>query len=550
MRHGVITGLVVAVLAGPGFAAIGQAETPRRPNILWLIAEDICPDLGCYGDPDARTPNLDGLAREGRMYCQAFSTAPVCSASRSAFCTGMYQNSFDAQHHRSHRDDGFRLPAGVRLITDRLRDEGYFTANVVTLPPEAGFRGTGKTDWNFGYDGKPFDSNRWEDLKSHQPFYAHLNFSQSHRVYEKAKRDPTDPAKVTLPPYLPNHPVAREDWAVYHDSIRTLDENVGAVLKLLEKDGLRENTIVFFFADHGRDCFRGKYYAYEQGFHVPLLIRWPSRLAAASTSNALVSLVDLPATVLALAGCAVPKEMHGRPLLGAAAEKREYIFASRDRIDNTFDRVRTVRDARYKYIYNFRPELPYLQWMPYADLTNPVNELMRKLTSEGRLSADQAKFMAPSRPREELYDLKSDPFELHNLALSPAAYDVLVRMRRQLDGWIRLTKDHGLIPEDPRQERKIVGDYYQKHLWGNLRKPGGVLPCFLETPAIPAAAAQTPRNVRTVTSTVAEIAFQSARNYRDPFRDVTLDIVFTEPSGRTLVVPAFWAGAGAWKGAL
>jgi hypothetical protein len=159
----------------------------QRTNILWLIAEDIGPDLACYGNPDARTPNLDRFASEGRLYRRAFSTAPVCSPSRSAFCTGMYQIAFDAHHHRSHRDDGHRLPPDIRLITDRLRDVGYFTANIVQLPPEAGFRGTGKTDWNFCYEGMPFDSNRWQDLAAHQPFYAQINFNETHRIYKKAK---------------------------------------------------------------------------------------------------------------------------------------------------------------------------------------------------------------------------------------------------------------------------------------------------------------------------------------------------------------------------
>ncbi|HPA17640.1 MAG TPA: sulfatase-like hydrolase/transferase [Verrucomicrobiae bacterium] len=180
-----------------------QGLAANRPNILWLIAEDIGPDLACYGNPDARTPNLDRFASEGRLYRRAFSTAPVCSPSRSAFCTGMYQIAFDAQHHRSHRDDGHLLPPDIRLIADRLRDVGYFTANVVQLPPEAGFRGTGKTDWNFCYEGKPFDSNRWQDLAGHQPFYAQINFNETHRVYKKEKGNPTEPEKSRSRPICP-----------------------------------------------------------------------------------------------------------------------------------------------------------------------------------------------------------------------------------------------------------------------------------------------------------------------------------------------------------
>ncbi|MBI5397099.1 MAG: sulfatase [Verrucomicrobia bacterium] len=452
--------LCIATAFGCNEAAAG--EKTSRPNILWIIAEDIGPDLACYGNRDARTPHLDRLASEGRLYRRVFSTAPVCSPSRSAFCTGMYQIAFGAQHHRSHRDDNHRLPAGIRLITDRLREAGYFTANVTQFPQGAGFRGTGKTDWNFCIEGKPFDSNQWDDLKNHQPFYAQVNFIETHRIYKKAQDNPTDPTKVTLPPYLPDHPVAREDWALYHDSMMALDAKAGAVLALLEKSGLRENTIVMFFGDNGRECGRGKCWAYEQGCHVPMIIRWPALVAAGSSSDELVSLIDVTATTLALAGVAVPKEMHGRPFLGPGAGRREYVFTARDRLDESLDRVRTVRDARWKYIRNFEPERPYCQTMPYLERTNPIYALMRELHAAGRLTPAQAKFMAPRRAAEELYDLQTDPFELKNLAGLPEHKEVLARLRAVLEAWIEKTNDSGRIPEDPEVRRRILDDHKQK----------------------------------------------------------------------------------------
>lgn len=439
-----------------------------KPNILWLIAEDISPDLGCYGNRDARTPNLDRLASQGRLYRHAYSTAPVCSPSRSAFCTGMYQIAFDAQHHRSHRNDGYKLPAGIRVISDRLREAGYFTANVVQMPGSVGFRGTGKTDWNFCYDGKPYDSTKWEDLKGHQPFYAQVNFQETHRVYHKAKENPTNPAKLTLPPYLPDHPVAREDWALYLDSMMALDAKVGAVLDLLEKDGLRGNTIVFFFGDNGRECFRGKCTAYEAGCAVPLMVRWPALCPPGSSSDELVSMIDLTATTLALAGVTVPKEMHGQPFLGPGAKRREFVFTARDRLDESVDRVRTVRDARFKLIRNFEPERPYLQRMVYLDQTNPNYALMRQLQAEGKLNAAQLKFMATSRPAEELYDLQNDPFELKNLAESPEHRETLARLRAALDRWIEQANDSGRIPEDPEVRRRILEEHKKK-----LEQPTG-----------------------------------------------------------------------------
>ena len=438
------------------------AERTTPPNILWLIAEDIGPDLACYGNPDARTPNLDKLASEGCLYRRVFSTAPVCSPSRSAFCTGMWQIAIGAQHHRSHRDDNYRLPGGVRLITDRLREAGYLAANVTQFPQGTSFRGTGKTDWNFCTEGKPFDSNRWEDLKDHQPFYAQVNFTETHRIYHQAKENPTDPAKVTLPPYLPDHPIVRADWALYFDSMMDLDAKAGAVLDLLEKSGLRENTIVFFFGDNGRECGRGKCWAYEQGCHVPLIIRWPALLRPGSSSNELVSLIDVTATTMSFAGLPVPKEMHGRPFLGPRAEHREYLFTARDRLDESLDRIRTVRDARWKFIRNFEPERPYCQTMAYLERTNPVYAVMRELCASGKLTPGQAKFMAPSRSPEELYDLQTDPFELRNLASSPEHRETLARLRSVLEKWIEQTNDSGRNPEDPRVLQRILDEHERK----------------------------------------------------------------------------------------
>jgi len=441
--------IVTACLAIAAMIEVScAAEVPARPNVLWIIAEDACKDFGCYGTVAARTPNIDRFAGESCLYQHAFATGPVCSASRSALITGLYQIRIGAQNHRSHRTPEFARPPGVRLITERLREAGYFTANVRKLPPELGFNGAGKTDWNFYDDGKAFDSANWNDLKAHQPFYAQVNLHETHRVYYRAAKDATDPAKVKLPPYLADDPLIRADWAAYLDGIAALDEKIGALLQLLDREGLRENTVVFFFADHGREDFRGKYFAYEQGFETPLIVRWPALLKPGSTSNDLVSFLDVHAQTLALAGVKAPG-LDGAPFFGPGARKRDYVYGARDRIDDTIDRVRTVRDAHFKYLHNFEPERPYLQRMAYAEVTNPAYNRMRQLFAEGKLNADQAKFMAPSRPTEELYDLQADPFELHNLADDPAQRANLERLRRQCDDWIADTHDQGAIPEAP-----------------------------------------------------------------------------------------------------
>jgi arylsulfatase A-like enzyme len=447
--------LGVGLLAG----ALRAAEAPRaaRPNILWLIAEDLSPDLVCYGAKEVWTPNLDRLAGEGVRYTRAFTTAPVCSASRSAFMTGMYQTTIGAHHHRSHRDDGYQLPEGVKVATDRFREAGYFTANIRALPDSLGFKGTGKTDWNFTYAGQPFDSDRWDDLKGHQPFYAQLNFSETHRRFHGPAK--ADPAKVELPPIYPDHPVARQDWAAYLDDASELDRKVGLVLKQLEADGLSDSTLVLFIGDHGQAHVRGKQFVYDDGLRIPLIIRWPSALPApknfapGSVSDQLLCSLDLTATSLALAGVKKPANMQGRVFLGEQSEApRQVVFGARDRCDETMFRFRTARDARYRYIKNFMPERPFLQANAYKERSYPVWNLIKELGAAGQLTDWQRRFyLAPAMPPEELYDMDADPHAMTNLvaSASPEHQAALERLRRELAVWIEESNDQGRFPEPP-----------------------------------------------------------------------------------------------------
>jgi len=456
--------LCCLIAMGTGFTSSGRPDTP--PNILWIIGEDMGPELGCYGHPGVVTPNLDRIAGEGVMYTRAYTTSPVCSPSRSAFMTGMYQTSIGAHNHRSHRDDGFQLPEGVRVITDIFREHGYFTGNIVDLngdPEEDFFRGTGKTDWNFSYlsGQKPFDTGNWADLKERQPFYAQINFAESHRgeSWDTAHlhlAKPTDPAEMTFPPYYPEHEVTRKVWAQYLNSIMAFDLKVGRLLELLERDGLLENTIVIVFGDNGRAMVRGKQWPYESGLHVPLLIRWPADYPLPEgffpghQDSRLLSIIDVSATSLSLAGIIPPALMQGRVFLGRnAAPARGYVFGGRDRGDETVDRIRTVRDSRFRYIRNYHPERPFLQLNRYKEWTYPILALMRGMHEAGRLDPVQAFLMKPSRPPEELYDLETDPFEINNLAENPEFADTKNRLSSILDVWILETNDQGRVPEPP-----------------------------------------------------------------------------------------------------
>jgi arylsulfatase A-like enzyme len=437
--------LVQLGLALISFTAVAAAAT--RPNVLWLIGEDFGQHLGCYGTKEVWTPNLDAMAKSGVRYTRMFTTAPVCSPSRSAFMTGMYQTTIGAHNHRSHRDDGYTLPEGVRVLTDWLRDAGYFTANIREIP-EAGFRGTGKTDWNFTYSGKPFDSDQWAELKSHQPFYAQINFNETHRTFKAPKR--ADPAKVDLPAWTPDHPVAREDWAKYLDSATELDRKVGVILKKLESDGLADNTVVIFFGDNGQAHVRGKQFCYDEGLLVPLIVRWPAAFPApkhyqaGSVDSRLLESIDLAPTTLEIAGVRKPRGMQGDTFLGPwAARPKQYVFGARDRCDETVFRFRTVRDARFRYIRNFLPDRPFLQKNDYKAKQYPVWTLLPRLNAAGELTEAQAALCAPSMPAEELYDTWSDPDQVKNLALSAAHEKDLRRLRGVLENWIRDTRDQG-----------------------------------------------------------------------------------------------------------
>jgi N-sulfoglucosamine sulfohydrolase len=444
---------LVLLLVLCGFTTFA-APKPARPNILWLIAEDFGPHLGCYGTKEVSSPNLDRLAAEGVRYTRFFTTAPVCSPSRSAFMTGMYQTTIGAHNHRAHRDDGYKLPAGVRVLTDWMREAGYFTANVRELPAHFKFKGTGKTDWNFSYTGKSFDSDKWDDLKSHQPFYAQVNFQETHRKFHAPSN--ADPAKVEIPPYYPDHPLVRRDWAQYLDAATELDRKIGLVLEQLKKDGLDEDTIIVFFGDNGEAHVRGKQFCYDSGLRVPLIIRWaknfpmPKHYAASKVDERLLAAIDLAPTMLDVAGAPKPPRMEGQIFLGdKAGQPRTYVFGARDRCDETVFRFRTVRDPRYRYTRNFTPERPFLQPNEYKEKQYPVWTLLPELNAAGKLNPIQAALCAPRMPEEELYDMDEDPHETKNLAQSPAHQETVKRLRSALEKWIEETKDQGAKLEPP-----------------------------------------------------------------------------------------------------
>lgn len=445
----------------------------RRPNILWLIGENLSLDLGCYGAAHVHTPHLDGLAQAGVRFTRVFATNPACAPSRSAFFTGLYQTTTDTHHMRSHRDDDFRLPPGVRPITHRLREAGYFTANVKTIGPRV--VGTGKLDLNFVNEGPIYDADGadWSVLRTRQPFFAVVNTPEvEYDIYdrqtaakprvewvgEREHAQIASPENVMPPPYYPDHPIVRAEWARYLNSVSGLDRRIGWVLEQLRADGLEDDTIVFFFADNGRLEPRGIHWCYDSGLHVPLIIRWPRHFPPpppwlpGSVDGRVVSLLDVTATTLVWAGVPLPPLLHGRPLVGPdAGPPRQFAFAARDRIDETVQRIRSVHDARYHYIRTYTAGPTFASLNRYKEKCFLILPLMRELHAAGRLTGPPAELMERRGPCEELYDLENDPHEIHNLASSSHAEHrlALARLRAALDTWLVETGDRGERPEPP-----------------------------------------------------------------------------------------------------
>jgi len=458
-----VVALMAAALIRP---AVSAAEA--RPNVLWFIVDDMSANFSCYGETLIATPHVDRLAREGTRFSRAFTTAPVCSPCRSGFITGMYQTTIGAQHHRSGRGaEKITLPGGVVPVPAIFQSAGYYTCIGGGLP-EAGRAGKGKnakkagsaaalgkTDYNFEWDPKIYDSDDWAGRKPGQPFFMQVqlaggklrggNDAQAQALAERAKTEfgaATDPAKVTLPPYYPRDPVLLRDWAAYLDAVRLTDKHVGDVVARLEREGILEDTLVIFTTDHGISHARGKQFLYDEGTHVPLVVRGPG-IAKGSVRDDLVELIDLAPISLAAAGIPIPAVMQGRNALAANYRLREHAFAARDRCDETVDRLRSVRDGQFLYIRNFYPMRPLLQPNAYKDGKSIVQAIRAHHETKTLDPLAEKLLFSPTRPPEELYAWTTDRWQTANLAGDPAHRATLEKLRARLDRWMAETEDRG-----------------------------------------------------------------------------------------------------------
>ena len=436
------------------------ARAEERPSILWITAEDMSATLGCYGDTYAHTPNLDAFARQSVRYTHAFATAPVCSPSRACLITGCYAPSLGTQQMRS----AFPIPNSMKGFPALLKKQGYYTSNnVKTDYNNANWQDIIQHSWNES-SGTAHFNKRGGDGR----FFSIFNLMTSHQSrsmvwpYERfvsevqSRLSPGeihDPKKAPLPPYYVDTPVVRKTVARFYDCVTAMDKEVGAILKQLEQDGQAENTIVFFYSDHGSGMPRHKRALLDSGMHVPLMIRFPARwqhLAPGkpgTTIDRLVSFVDFGPTVLSLTGIPLPKDMQGVPFLGNQEGKpRNIVYGHRDRVDEVRDLARSVRDRQFLYIRNYMPHLGYNQHTGWPDLGEIRHEFYRQ-TDQENMTLAQWQFAGPTRPLEELYDCETDPLNLKNLATDPGHRKTLAKMRRALASHLSDSHDFGFVPE-------------------------------------------------------------------------------------------------------
>ncbi|MFM1767983.1 MAG: hypothetical protein RJA22_512 [Verrucomicrobiota bacterium] len=461
--------LVLALLGWAAQAPLFAAESPARPNILWIVVDDMSAPFSCYGEKVIQTPHVDRLAREGTRFSRAYVTAPVCSPCRSALITGHYQTTLGAHQHRSGRGQlKIRLPEGITPVPVLLQKAGYYTCIGSGLDAAEGAApggrgrgaggGLGKTDYNFEWEKAMYDGNDWGGRKPGQPFFMQAQLAggklrggtdaSARQLAARAQRElggSTDPEKVVLPPYYPRDPVLLRDWAAYLDTARFTDDHVGKILARLEKEGILDQTLILFITDNGISHARGKQFLYDEGTWIPFIARGPG-IPQGRVRPDLAEHLDLAAISLAAAGLPLPAGMPSRNLFAPGYQPREAAFAARDRCDETVERLRSVRTDRFLYIRNFYPLRPLLQPNVYKDHKTIVQTL-RSLHAAGRLNELQESLLfSPTRPAEELYDYTRDPHQLTNLAADPAHRTTLEALRGRLDRWLKESRDPGLEP--------------------------------------------------------------------------------------------------------
>lgn len=444
LRWRAIVGWLIFLCLASVKADDAATSNVPRPNILWITAEDHGPHLGCYGDKYATTPHLDRLASRGMLYRRVWSTVPVCAPARTTIISGMYPHSTGSLHMRSM----VPLPEGVKLYPQYLREAGYYCTN------------NSKTDYNLAAPEMLWDESsqqaHWKNRKPGEPFFAIFNLTQTHesQIRKRPHEAIHDPARVRLPGYHPDRPEIRQDWAQYYDKLTEVDLRVGEILAELEEAGLAEETIVFYYSDHGAGLARCKRTPLNCGLQVPLIVHIPEKwmglaprdYRVGGASERLVNFTDLAPTALSLAGIPIPEFMQGRAFAGEfQTDAARYLVGMRGRMDERGDCVRSLSDGRYVYAWNYQPQLIYGQHLEFLFRT-PTTRVWKELFDAGALPPQQA-FFWHEKPTEELYDLETDPDELRNLAEDPEQSERMAEFRRGLLERQTAIRDVGMLPE-------------------------------------------------------------------------------------------------------
>ncbi|TKG94262.1 sulfatase [Puteibacter caeruleilacunae] len=458
-----------SILIGLLILCFGGYAQEKPKNVIWLIAEDLSNDLGCYGNGLVHTPNLDGLAKQGVRFTHTFATGAVCTPSRTAFSTGMYQTSINAHHMRYPNSLKNELPEGVLTLNELMRRNGVQTANIRNS------YGNAKTDWSYKSKGSHFDYSKWDQINPDKPFFAVVNFHLTHRKFVRTPDRPVDQNRINLPPYYPDREPVREDWAAYYESIQKLDRLIGNALADIRSRGLDENTVIVFFADHGRPMTRAKMFNYDSGLQVPMIVVGADGITDSNVYPELVSLIDLTATTLDIAGVEVPKTMQGRSFYHAnGKELRKAVYSASDRIGGTNLKSRSVRTSQFRYIRNYHHDLSVNEAATaYRKANHPIYHVLKELGKRGELSPIQEALIKPM-PEEELYDIVNDPYETNNLISDKKYVKIAKKLRKQLADWQKETIDYGMMKDSEsivnafeQYRSKSAANYKQKQ--ENLR---------------------------------------------------------------------------------
>jgi len=482
MRNLIILAFLIPLLGQCSSADTANKKTAQtyqklnfRPNIIWLVAEDLSPVIPSFGDSTIQTPNLSRFAAEGICYDNFYSPSPVCAPSRAAIATSMYPTHIAANNMRTgpwfatdmpeefiRRFDHLLPkgisnyealpPAGVRMFSEYLREAGYYCSN--NSKQDYQFRCT-LTAWD-----ETSDKAHWKNRKAGQPFFSIFNYNVTHesQIWARAKDSLwiEEKADVPVPPYLPDTELGKQDVRRMYSNVKMMDHQVGELLKELEDQNLLDSTIIFWYTDHGGPLPRQKRLLYDSGLKVPMIIRFPDKRGAGTRDDQMISFIDLGPTVLSLTGI-TPAEVDGKAFLGPhKVPNRNYIYAAADRFDAQYDCNRAVRDKRYKYIKYYQPEKPMYLPVKYREQMAIMQELLR-LEKSNELTTAQAQWFRKTKPKEELFDTQTDPFELNNLAEDAKYADKLKELRAKCEAWVTSFDDTGLIPEKELVEKLRPG---------------------------------------------------------------------------------------------